>query len=161
MATQDRLEGSASRSPKVPHEGHVQLQLKGALSLCTEVLFSPADFHTDLHCACPWVVLLRTQPESREPAGLDPADISLSAESQPTNNHRKVQRDASLVRLWLQNWNCRQIRNYLTPPQQLPITTTAKCKQKKTTGNRLIECLNFSLLCLLPRTAMLCCLETE
>lgn len=106
------------KATKGPTWGTCKLQFKGALSLCTEVLSSSADFHADFHCACPWVVLLRTQPESREPAGLDPADISLWAESQPINNHRKVQRDASLcqVWLWLQNWNCRQTRNYPTPP---------------------------------------------
>lgn len=87
-----RLSLKVAKGPTWGTGIHVKLQLKGALSLCTEVLSSSADFHTDFHSACPWVVLLRIQPESRESAGLDPADISLWAESQPTNSHRKVQR---------------------------------------------------------------------
>lgn len=63
---------------------HVKLQLKGALSLSTEVLSPSGDFPTGFHCAWPWLVLLRTQPESREPAEPDPADISFWAESPPT-----------------------------------------------------------------------------
>lgn len=79
-----RLSLKVTKGPTWGTGTHVKLQLKGALSLCTEVLSPSGDFHTGFHCACPWVVLLRTWSESRETAGPNPADISFRAESPPT-----------------------------------------------------------------------------